>query len=134
MAHKWGLLCPIFQFFFGGGGELGSRLTQCGLAEAYTSVKWHLDPYTRFATIHQRYRQTDRHDRQRFDSVGRTVLQTVVRKRFAVFAQLDITAKSPYILQTAPLSQKIVASGGGSGSHVTNGFLGLPESSAQTAS
>jgi len=35
----------------------------------------------RLATIHQRHRQTDRTDRQRTDSIGRTVLQTVAQKR-----------------------------------------------------
>jgi len=35
---------------------------------------WHLDPSNRFATIHQHHRQTDRQDRQRSDSIGRTVL------------------------------------------------------------
>jgi len=32
------------------GGLLGPRLTQCGLAEAYISTKWHIDPSSRFAT------------------------------------------------------------------------------------
>jgi len=32
--------------------------------------------------VHERYRQTDREDRQRTDSIGRTVLQTVAQKRF----------------------------------------------------
>ena len=48
-------------------------------AEAYLRTKWHLDPSSRLATIHQRYR----HDRQtghRSDSIGRTVLQTVAQK------------------------------------------------------
>jgi len=58
-------------------------------------AKFHLDPSSRLATIHQRYRQTDRQtdrhtdrqtdrtgqtDRQRSDSKGRTVLQTVAQK------------------------------------------------------
>ena len=46
-------------------------------AEAYLRTKWHLDPSNRLATIHQRYRQTDRQTRQRYDSIGRTVSQTV---------------------------------------------------------
>ena len=62
-------------------------------AKAYLRAKFHLDPSNRLATIHQRYRQTDRQDltgqdrtgsqtddRQRSDSIGRTVLQTVARK------------------------------------------------------
>jgi len=32
-------------------------------------------------TVHQRYRQTGQTDRQRTDSIGRTVLQTVAQKR-----------------------------------------------------
>ena len=53
-----------------GKGELGPHLTQCGQAEAYLHVKFHLDPSNRLATIHQRYRQdsTDRTDRQREDN------------------------------------------------------------------
>jgi len=48
-------------------------------------AKFHLDPSNRLATVHQRYtdRQTgqpDRQDRQRTDSIGRTVLQTVAQK------------------------------------------------------
>ena len=45
--------------------------------EAYLRAKFHLDPSNRSATIHQRYGQTDR---QRSDSIGRTVLQTVAQK------------------------------------------------------
>jgi len=39
------------------GGELDPHLTQCGLAEAYLHTKWHLDPATRLATMHQHHRQ-----------------------------------------------------------------------------
>ena len=55
-------------------------------AEAYLHAKFHLDPSERLATIHQSYRQTDRQtgqtgqDKQRSDSIGRTVLQTVAPK------------------------------------------------------
>jgi len=54
---------------------LGPHLTQCGRAEAYLHAKFHLDPSNRLATIHQRHRQ----DRQPYDSIGRTVLQTVAQ-------------------------------------------------------
>ena len=57
--------------------------TQCGLgAEAYLRAKFHFDPPYHVATIHQRYRQTDRagQDTQRSDSIGRTVLQKVAQK------------------------------------------------------
>ena len=58
-------------------------------AEAYVLAKFHLDPSNRLATVHERHRQTDRQidrqtgqDRQRTDSIGRTVLQTVAQKSF----------------------------------------------------
>ena len=41
-------------------GGAGSHLTQCGRAEAFLHAKFHLDPYNRLATVHERYRQTDR--------------------------------------------------------------------------
>jgi len=41
-------------------GQLGPHLAQCGQAEAYLHAKFHLDPFNRLATIHQRYRQTER--------------------------------------------------------------------------
>jgi len=49
----------------------------------------------RLATIHQRYRQyrQDRTDRQRSDSIGRTVLQTVAQKS-AVFYQYCAVSKT----------------------------------------
>jgi len=51
-------------------------------AEAYLHTEWHLDPFNRFATIHQRHRQKEmtEQDRQLSDSIGRTVLQTVAQK------------------------------------------------------
>jgi len=33
------------------GAELDPHLTQCGLAEAYVRIKWHLDPSSCLATI-----------------------------------------------------------------------------------
>jgi len=75
MGQKLGRgLCPIF-----GDWELGPHLTQCGRAKAYLHAKFHLDPCSRLATVHQRQRQ-DRTDRQRSDSIRRTVLQTVAQK------------------------------------------------------
>jgi len=56
LAKNWGL-CPF------GEGELGPHLSQCGGAEAYLCAKFYLDPLNRLATIHQRYRQTDRTDK-----------------------------------------------------------------------
>ena len=48
-------------------------------AEAYLRTTWYPDPCNRLSTIHQRHRQTGQ-DRQRSDSIGRTVLQTVAPK------------------------------------------------------
>ena len=76
--RKWGRAAvPLFV------GELGPHLTQCGLRRSYLRAKCHLDPSSRLATIHQRYRQ----DTQRSDSIGRTVLQTVAQKPFG-FSQI----------------------------------------------
>jgi len=49
-----------------GRGELGPDLTyNVARAEAYLPAKFHLDPFNRLATLHERYRQTDRQtDRQ----------------------------------------------------------------------
>ena len=52
-------------------------------AEAYVNSKCILDPSRHLATIYQRYSLTDRQDRpdrQRSDSTGRTVLQTVAQQ------------------------------------------------------
>jgi len=57
-------------------------------AEAYLHAKFHLDPSNRLATIHQRYRQDRQTDRQRSDSVGRTVAQLPVTIRLL---RLNIT-------------------------------------------
>ena len=91
LRTKWHLnlssrLATTDMGHFFGGGELGPYLTQCGLGRVYHHAMFHFDPCNRLATIHQRYRQTDRTDRtgQRSDSIGRTVLQTVVQKRFAL--------------------------------------------------
>jgi len=74
-----------------GGAGSPPHLTQCGGAEAYLRVKFHIDPHNRLATIHQRHRQTDRQtdrdrqtdtDRQRSHSILRTILQTVAEKVF----------------------------------------------------
>ena len=73
-AENWG--CPLFA---GRGSGAASQSRKCGLCRAYLRAKWHLDPSKRLATIHQRHRQ-DRQDRQRSDSIGRTVLQTVAQK------------------------------------------------------
>ena len=51
-------------------------------AEAYLHAKFHLDPSIRLATVHERHRQAGQtgQDRQRTDSIGRTVLQTVAQR------------------------------------------------------
>jgi len=58
-------------------GELGPHLTQCGQGRGLPACQvssWSVQP---FGTMHQRYRQTGQ---TRFDSIGRTVLQTVAQK------------------------------------------------------
>jgi len=50
----------------------------CVCLSAYHHAKFHLDPSNSLTTIHKRQRQTG----QRSDSIGRTVLQTVVQKLF----------------------------------------------------
>ena len=52
-------------------------------AEAYLHAEFHLDPSNCLTTVYERHRQ-DRQtgqERQRTDSIGRTVLQTVAQKR-----------------------------------------------------
>ena len=63
-----------------GEGELGPHLTQCGQSRGLPSCQFHFDPSNRLATIHQRHRQTGQ-DKQRSDSIGRTVFQMVAQKR-----------------------------------------------------
>jgi len=56
--------------------------------EAYLRAKFHVDASNRLATIHQCYSQTGQPARQtgqRFDSIGRNVLQTVAQKIAWVF-------------------------------------------------
>jgi len=58
MGRKLGRVAvPVF-----GRGELGSHLTQCGWVEAYLRTKWHLNPSSCLATIHQRSIQTGQTD------------------------------------------------------------------------
>jgi len=75
-AKNWGVAVPLLD------GELGPHLTQCGHGRGLPCANFHLDPSSRLATIHQRYRQTgqDRQIGQRSDSIGRTVLQTIAQK------------------------------------------------------
>jgi len=69
---KIGGLCPS------SGRELSPHLTQCRLRQDLPPRQVaYFDTSSRLATIHQRYRQTDR---QRTDCIGRTVLQTVAQK------------------------------------------------------
>jgi len=59
-----GVLCP----FLWGRRELGPRLTQRGLAEAYLRNNWHFDPSNCLATIRQCYRQTGKTGQGRQDN------------------------------------------------------------------
>jgi len=73
---KIGGLCPF------GGGELGPHLTVTR-AEAYLPAKFHLDSsqYTNITDRQTGQGRTERQtDRQRSDSIGRNILQTVAQK------------------------------------------------------
>jgi len=66
-------------------------------AEAYLHAKFDLDPSNRLATVHQRHRQ-ERQDRQRSDSIGRTVLQTVAQKLKAVFSGMNCIIETKWYI------------------------------------
>jgi len=74
MGRKLGDCAPLDE------GELNPHLTQCGQGRGLCTPSFILIR----PTVHERYRQTgqtDRQtDRQRSDSIGRTVLQTVAQK------------------------------------------------------
>jgi len=46
MGRREGAAVPLSR------GQLGPRLTQCGLAKVYFRTKWHLHPSSRLATIY----------------------------------------------------------------------------------
>ena len=81
MGQKLGGSAPFW------GGELGPHLIQRGQARGLPACHVYLEPSDSLATVHQRYRQTDKQDRteQRSDSIGRTVLETVAQCNFSVF-------------------------------------------------
>jgi len=83
-AENWVMVVPLW-----GRGSWIPIYHNVARAEAYLQAKFHLDPSNRLATVHERYRQADRTDRQWTDSIGRTVLQTVAQKwsnlHFSVF-------------------------------------------------
>jgi len=75
-TENWGLF-PLF-----GEGKLDPHLKQCGLAEAYlhctpSFILIHPIVWLQYANVTDRQ---DRTDRQRSDSIGRTVLQAVAQK------------------------------------------------------
>jgi len=70
-TKNWG--CAPF-----GEGELGPHLIQCGRGRGLPHAKFYLDSSKRLHSAPTS--QTDRTDRQRSDSIGRTVLQTVAQK------------------------------------------------------
>ena len=72
--RKWRVLWP----FCGGSWVPIYTMSNVAWAEAYLRTKWHLDPSNRLATIHPTS-QTGQAERQRSDSIGRTVLQTVAQ-------------------------------------------------------
>jgi len=73
-AENW--LCPFWGIY---GGELSPHLTQCGLGRG--DDKFRLDPSN--PTVLPQYTKiADIQDRQRSDSIGRTVLQTVAQNAY----------------------------------------------------
>ena len=71
------------------GQGAGSPSNNVVRAEDYLPAKFHLDPSDRLATVHERHRQ-DRTDRQRTDSIGRIVLQTVAQKSALISTEKQI--------------------------------------------
>ena len=66
-AESRGRAVPLFRR-----GGAGSPSDSVGWTEAYLPVhaKFHLDPFNRLATIHQRYRQDRQTDRQDNGPIG----------------------------------------------------------------
>jgi len=91
-TEKWGrLLCSLIR--------LDPHLAQCGLGRGpppYQLTKWHLDSFNRLATMLQSYRQ----DKQRSDSIGRTVLQTVRPKNHSGSSRSS-ECKSTHLAKTS---------------------------------
>jgi len=91
-----------------GEGELGPRLTQCGQGwglPARQASSWSVQPFGHSARTSQTDRQTGQTDRQRTDSIGRTVLQTVAQKLtetywlswdFSIFDNNDLSPVSVF--------------------------------------
>ena len=84
--------------------------------EPYLHAKFHLDPSNHLATVHQCHRQTGQTDiwadRQRSDSIGRTVLQTVVQKltRFRLGRTENkalMTLEAIHMLYNAQVGQRV---------------------------
>ena len=61
------------------GRGAGPHLTQRGQAEAYLYAKFHLDPSNRLTTVQQRYRETNKTDRQRSDSRANRFWATICK-------------------------------------------------------
>jgi len=75
-----------------GGG--GLHLTQCGLGRGlppYQVASWSTQP--RFGTVHQRCKTDRQTYKQRTDSIGRTVLQTVAPKWECPFGTIAIAVE-----------------------------------------
>jgi len=84
-------------------------------AESYLHAKFHLDPSNHLATVQQRYRQTDRQtrqtNRQRSDSIGRTVFGRPFVKRFVlcyrtVVCPVCLSQPKPHCVRWGPSSSQ----------------------------
>jgi len=71
--------------------------------EAYLHAKFDLDPSNR----PQYTNVTDRQDRQRSDSIGQTVLQTVAQKLKAVFSGMNCIIETKWYITTNVQQQQM---------------------------
>ena len=79
MGRKLGGCAPLGEDCDPFGGGAGSQSNNVAGAERHLHAKFRLDPSYRLATIHQRHKTGQ--DRQRSDSIGRTVFQRDAQKQ-----------------------------------------------------
>jgi len=79
-------------------------------AEANLHAKFHLDPTSRLATVHQRHRQTDIEDRQRCDSINQEIKTEVISQTTDRKKLEDFTEKECLVSCDTELKQRVTAS------------------------